>query len=328
MRVVVEPMHNSAMAGLSAIRFPPRAVGCIVLLAVACGCGDVQWTRNATSASAVAAVKVASPSPELNVVDNAPVVPGGVRKLVWREEFNGPRLDPQTWFLEEGDGSQYGIPGWGNRELQWYRPQNARVENGHLVITARRERHGEFRFTSARINTRDRFAFRYGRIEARVRLPGGRGIWPAFWLMPQESAYGAWPASGEIDIMEARNLGVSGANDGGNAVAGTLHFGGTVPNNVSKSAEYAVPDDPTKAFHDYAIEWGPDEMRWYVDDVCYAVQSAWHTKSAVHPAPFDRPFYLILNVAVGGWFPGAPVPTTEFPVTMQVDYVRVYAGES
>lgn len=275
-------------------------------------------------ASASSAATAIGSSPELTIVDNAQIVPGGERKLVWREEFDGPRLDPHTWFLEVGDGSQYGIPGWGNRELQWYLPQNARTEDGHLVITARRQRHGEFRFTSPRINTRDRFAFRYGRIEARIQLPGGLGIWPAFWLMPQDNAYGTWPASGEIDIMEARNLGSGAAH----AVAATLHFGSVAPNNVSKSAEYVVPDDPTKAFHDYAIEWGPDEMRWYVDDVCYAVQDAWHSESAAHPAPFDRPFYLILNVAVGGWFPGAPVPTTEFPVTMQVDFVRVYAGES
>lgn len=214
---MVEPMHNSPMADLGVVRFLAWAVGCFgLLLVVACGCADVQWTGHAMPASASPAATAIGSSPELNVVDNAPVVPGGERKLVWREEFNGPRLDPRTWLLEEGDGSQFGIPGWGNRELQWYRPQNARVENGHLVITARRQRYGEFRFTSARINTRDRFAFRYGRIEARIQLPGGRGIWPAFWLMPQDNAYGTWPASGEIDIMEARNLGVSGAN----AVAG------------------------------------------------------------------------------------------------------------
>ncbi len=321
---MVESMHNSSMAGLGAIRFPIRAVGCLGLLTVASSYSGVQATSNAMPAAALAVGEAVGPSPELTIVDSAPIVPGGERKLVWREEFDGPRLDPHTWFLEVGDGSQYGIPGWGNRELQWYLPQNARTEDGHLVITARRQRHGEFRFTSARINTRDRFAFRYGRIEARIQLPGGLGIWPAFWLMPQDNAYGTWPASGEIDIMEARNLGSGAAH----AVAGTLHFGGVAPNNVSKSAEYVVPDDPTKAFHDYAIEWGPDEMRWYVDDVCYAVQDAWHSESAAHPAPFDRPFYLILNVAVGGWFPGAPVPTTEFPVTMQVDFVRVYAGES
>ena len=326
-RVMLAPMQNRVMAGLGAIQFSARVVGRLALLAAACGCGAVQWNGNAKPDSTLAAAKVAGLGPELTVVDNAPVVPGGVRKLVWREEFNGPGLDPRTWFLEEGDGSQYGIPGWGNRELQWYRPQNARTKNGHLVIVAHRQRLGEFRFTSARINTRDRFAFRYGRIEARIRLPGGQGIWPAFWLMPQDSAYGAWPASGEIDIMEARNLGVSGASDGGNAVAGTLHFGGAAPNNASKSAEYAVSGDPTEAFHDYAIEWGPDEIRWYVDHICYAVQDAWHSGSAPHPAPFDRPFYIILNLAVGGWFPGPPTPTTEFPAMMLVDYVRVYSGE-
>ena len=302
--------NNSLAANETMPRVNKWAVGCFALLA-----------------SALAAAKVDGSGLELTVVDNAPVVPGGERKLVWREEFNAPRLDPQTWFLEEGDGSQYGIPGWGNRELQWYLPQGARTENGHLVLTARRQRHGDFRFTSARINTRDRFAFRYGRVEARIRLPGGRGIWPAFWLMPQDSAYGTWPASGEIDILEARNLGFSGAMGGDYVVSGALHFGGAAPNHVSKTAEYRVPSDPTKTFHNYAVEWGPDEIRWYVDDVRYAAQDAWHSESATHPAPFDRPFYVILNVAVGGWFPGPPAPTTQFPVTMLVDYVRVYSGE-
>ena len=149
-----------------------------------------------------------------------------------------------------------------------------------------------------------------------------QGIWPAFWLMPGDSAYGPWPASGEIDIVEARNLGASGAN----RVIGSLHFGGEYPNSASTAVEYAVPGTATGAFHDYAVEWGPDEIRWYVDDVRYAVQDAWHTDSAAHPAPFDKPFYIILNVAVGGRFPGPPAATTRFPVTMQVDHVQVYSG--
>ena len=178
-------------------------------------------------------------------------------------------------------------------------------------------------YTSARINTRDRFAFRYGRIEARIRLPGGQGTWPAFWLLPQDDVYGTWAASGEMDIMEAVNLGASG----GNTVHGTLHYGGAWPNNVSSGSGYEVATDATTDFHVYALEWDATEMRWYVDGVLYAMQNSWSTTAAPFPAPFDERFYILLNVAVGGNWPGAPDAATMFPVTMEVDYVRVYSGE-
>lgn len=260
--------------------------------------------------------------PVLRIADNAPVRPGSALNLVWSDEFDDARLDPRTWFFEVGDGSQYGIPGWGNNELQWYLADGARTGGGLLILTARRQQQGTHDYTSARINTRDRFAFRYGRIEARIRLPGGQGIWPAFWLMPQEDTYGTWAASGEIDIVEARNLGRSGTD----TVVGTLHYGGMSPNNVFSGDEYVVAGSATADFHEYALEWDPNEIRWYVDGVLYAVQSYWFTESADYPAPFDQPFYVILNVAVGGSFPGAPDSTTVFPVSMEVDYVRVYSG--
>ena len=261
--------------------------------------------------------------PALTVIDNSPVVPGGEMSLVWSDEFNGARLDPATWFFETGDGSQYGIPGWGNGELQWYLPDNAVIDNGKLVITARRQPQNGFEFTSARINTRDRFAFRHGRIEARIRLPAGEGLWPAFWLMPQEEAYGGWAASGEIDIMEAVNPG----GTGGNAVYGTLHYGGASPGNRSSGDHYVVASDTTENFHVYALEWDEREMRWYVDDTLYATQNNWFTTAADFPAPFDRAFHIIFNVAIGGGFPGPPDSTTRFPTAMTVDYVRVYTGE-
>ena len=244
-------------------------------------------------------------------------------RLVWSDEFDAARLDPATWFFETGDGSEYGIPGWGNDELQWYLPNSASIENGNLVITARREAQNGFQFTSARINTRGRFALRYGRIEARIRLPAGQGLWPAFWLLPQEDAYGGWAASGEIDIMEAVNLGGSG----GNTVHGTLHYGGAWPNNRSSANRHAVGGDITENFHVYALEWDEREMRWYVDDTLYATESEWSTTAASFPAPFDRPFYIILNLAVGGGFPGPPNAATNFPAALEVDYVRVYSGE-
>ncbi|NNJ79355.1 MAG: glycoside hydrolase family 16 protein [Xanthomonadales bacterium] len=262
-------------------------------------------------------------NPTLTVANNDDVSPGDALMLVWNDEFDGTQLDPEVWFFESGDGSQYGIPGWGNNELQWYLPDSAQLDNGVLVITARQESQNGKDYTSARINTRDRFAFAYGRIEARIRLPGGQGLWPAFWLLPQDFAYGGWAASGEIDVMEAVNLGGAG----GNTVHGTLHYGGEWPNNVFTGESYGVPTDATTDFHVYALEWDATEMRWYVDGVLYAMQNAWYSTSAPYPAPFDQPFYILLNVAVGGNFPGAPDAGTEFPVTMEVDYVRVYSGE-
>ena len=157
----------------------------------------------------------------------------------------------------------------------------------------------------------------------RAKLPSGKGLWPAFWLLPQDDTYGTWAASGEIDVMEAVNLGDSG----GNTIYGTLHYGGESPNNVFTDEQYTVATDATTEFHDYALEWDETEMRWYVDGVLYAMQNSWYTASAAFPAPFDQPFYILINVAVGGNFPGAPHASTIFPVSMEVDYVRVYSGE-
>ncbi|RZV37065.1 MAG: glycoside hydrolase family 16 protein [Chromatiales bacterium] len=262
-------------------------------------------------------------NPTLTVANNFEVSPGDALTLVWSDEFDGASLDPQTWFFETGDGSQYGIPGWGNNELEYYLPDNAQLVDGKLTITAREEQIGAFKYTSARINTRDRFAVRYGRIEARMRLPGGQGIWPAFWMLGQDSPYGNWPASGEIDIMEAVNLGGAG----GNTVLGTIHYGTSFPSDYEFSGEsYLVPSDATADFHTYAVEWDATEIRWYVDDVMYAMRNSWYS-TGDFPAPFDVPFYLIFNVAVGGNLPGSPNATTTFPVTMEVDWVRVYSGE-
>jgi len=269
-------------------------------------------------------VNVNTANPTLVTANNAAVTAGGAMNLVWSDEFDAGQLDPETWYFESGDGTQHGIPGWGNNELQWYLPDNAQLQGGKLVFNIREESQNGYDYTSARINTADRFAFRYGRIEARMRLPGGQGIWPAFWLLPQESVYGTWAASGEIDVMEAINLGASG----GNNVLGALHYGGEFPAKVNTGNMYVVPTDVTAEFHEYALEWDEAEMRWYVDGVLYAMQNSWGTQSADFPAPFDQPFYVLLNVAVGGNLPGQPDASTVLPVTMEVDYVRVYSGES
>lgn len=262
-------------------------------------------------------------NPTLTIANNDEVSPGDALSLVWADEFDGAQLNPEIWFFEEGDGSQYGIPGWGNNEQQYYVPDNAWLDGENLVIEARAERVGAFGYTSARINTRDRFAFRYGRIEARMRLPGGQGLWPAFWLLPQDNAYGTWAASGEIDVMEAVNLG----GTGGNFIYGTIHYGGEAPANTSSGERTVAPMDAAAEFHTYALEWDESEMRWYIDGVLYAVRNSWSSTAADFPAPFDQPFYILFNVAVGGNWPGPPNADTVFPVTMEVDYVRVYSGE-
>jgi beta-glucanase (GH16 family) len=268
-------------------------------------------------------------SPTLNVPVTFEISPGDDLTLVWSDEFDGATLDPEVWFFESGDGSQYGFgqngstPGWGNNELQYYLPDSAELANGVLSITARREVVEGYNHTSARINTQDRFAFKYGRIEASIKLPAGKGLWPAFWMLPQDTDYGNWAASGEIDIVEAVNLDGSGSDE----IFGTIHFGGEFPANSSAETRYTPSADITTEFHTYAIEWDATEIRWYYDDMQYAMQNAWSSTAAPFPAPFDQPFHILLNLAVGGNFPGSPDGTTVFPAVMEVDYVRVYSGE-
>lgn len=301
-------------------RFLPAAA--LGLLAACGGAGSGQPANAPPAPLPPAPVNVNIVNPTLVVANNSSVSPGAVLRLVWSDEFDAPQLDPKVWYFESGDGSQYGIPGWGNNEQEWYLPDSAALSNGRLIITARKESRNGRNYTSARINTRDRFAFRYGRIEARMRLPRGQGLWPAFWLLPQDQSYGTWAASGEIDIVEARNLGPAG----GNTVYGTIHYGGAFPNNVSSGEQYLVPTDASADFHDYALEWDESEIRWYVDGILFAIRNTWSTTAAPFPAPFNKPFYMLLNVAVGGNFPGPPSASTVLPVTMEVDYVRVYSG--
>jgi beta-glucanase (GH16 family) len=263
-------------------------------------------------------------NPTLTIAENLSVSPGDTLTLVWSDEFDAASLDPETWFFATGDGSEAGLPGgWGNAELQYYLPDNAQIENGVLKITARRESIGGLNYTSARINTEDRFAFRYGRIEASIKLPSGQGLWPAFWMLPQDSPYGEWAAKGEIDIVEAVNL--DGSN--GNEIFATIHYGGEFPANQSSSVTYVPGPDVTEDFHTYALEWDETEIRWYFDDSLYAVQNNWSSTAAPYPAPFDQPFHILLNLAVGGNFPGFAVDSSVFPATMEVDWVRVYSGE-
>jgi beta-glucanase (GH16 family) len=234
--------------------------------------------------------------------------------LAWHDEFDGPRgasFDRARWAADTGGG------GWGNQELEVYttRTENIALDgDGHLVITARAEPAG--RYTSARIKTKGLFAQAYGRFEARLRIPRGQGLWPAFWMLGDDIDNVGWPRSGEIDIME--NIGREPA-----VVHGTMHGPG-----YSGADGIGGPDTLAHAtfaddFHVYAVEWAPNEIRWLVDDSLY-----FRTTPASLPAGaawvYDHPFFLLLNVAVGGGWPGNPDATTAFPQQMVVDYVRVY----
>ena len=267
-------------------------------------------------------------------------------KLVWSDEFDGPTLDRTKWDYDFGNGfydysAQRWISGWGNDELQYYTDQaeNVFLADGLLHLrTVKQSLHG-CGYTSGKVKTRRRdgtplFAQRYGRFEFRALLPTGRGIWPALWMLPQDEAYGGWASSGEIDVVEARG-------QEPRKVLGTLHYGGRWPANASSGREHLfVGDDSIARFHVYAVEWEPGAIRWSVDGRTFAEQDFWWstgrseagqgrqpaTEADLHPwpAPFDRPFYLVMNVAVGGRFLGNPDAATPFPAEMLVDYVRVY----
>src|SRR5258708_21886215 len=243
--------------------------------------------------------------------------------LVWRDEFDGPNgsmPDRKKWSIVR-DGS-----GFGNQELEYYtdRPRNLHIENGHLAITAMRENYtgpdGVSReYTSGRLQTAGHFEQKYGRFEARIKVPKGQGIWPAFWMLGGPPA--GWPACGEIDIME--NVGFEPSK-----IHGTLHGPGYSGNNPLTGA-YTLPNSAriSDDFHVFAAEWSPDAIRFYVDDHLYETQTVDSIPSSKRWA-FDHPFFILLNVAVGGAWPGNPDSATPFPATMLVDYVRVYTLKS
>lgn len=235
-------------------------------------------------------------------------------KLTFEDNFEVDGAPNATfWSYEEGTGEN----GWGNQELQYYtsRGENVTVQNGYLLITAREESFNGSPYTSARLLTKGKIEQKYGRFEARMRLPYGQGMWPAFWLLGDDNnGADIWPDIGEIDIMEYR-----GQNP--TVVLGSVHGPGySAGESITKS--YTLSNDRfDTGFHVFGIEWGPDYINYYVDDVLYNqirpndVPGEW---------VFDRPFYILINLAVGGTFVGSPNEETEFPQTMLVDYVRVY----
>jgi beta-glucanase (GH16 family) len=238
-------------------------------------------------------------------------------QMIWHDEFDGTQLDLTHWEPQLGTGCPQ-LCGWGNNELQYYRAENATVAGGFLTITAKRENFGGANYTSARLRTRNRGDWKYGRFEMRAKMPIGQGLWPAFWMLPTDGVYGTWAASGEIDIVEF-------LGHDPDRVSGTLHYGGPYPlNQYSSSAFNLASGNFNDDFHVFALEWEPCEMRWYVDGNLYATKTNWSSTGGSYPAPFDQRFHLLLNLAVGGNLPGPPDATTVFPQQLIVDYVRVF----
>lgn len=271
-------------------------------------------------------MKHATPAPlaAIIVILGLIAVPAvGQYTLIWADEFDNGSLDPNNWECMIGDGTSYGLPaGWGNNELEYYtsRTDNVFVSGGVLHVVARKESYQGYAYTSARLRSLDKREFLYGRIEASIKVPTGQGYWPAFWMLPTDSPYGGWAASGEIDIMESVNVATT--------VYGTIHYGGAWPNNVSSGSSYQNGSNFGSAYHVYALEWEPDAMRWYCDGNLYytVTSSTWYSTAAPSNdrAPFDTPFHILLNVAVGGNWPGSPNDSTVFPQQLLVDYIRVY----
>jgi beta-glucanase (GH16 family) len=246
-------------------------------------------------------------------------------KLIWSDEFNGPdgsAPDSSKWTYDLGG------KGWGNKELECYtnRLQNAHVQGGNLVITAQKENFTcsdgvASSYISARLKTQSLFSQAYGRFEARIKIPEGQGMWPAFWMLGNDITSIGWPKSGEIDIME--NIGKEPGT-----VHGSLHGPSSTSRTSDATAPFSLPagQNFADAFHLYAVEWEPGVVRFYVDTNLYAtfMQSQW---PAGGTWVFDHPFFVILNVAVGGTWPGSPDNTTQFPQQMIVDYVRVYTKQ-
>ena len=239
-------------------------------------------------------------------------------ELILADEFDVEGApDSGIWTYDIGRGPNG--DGWGNNELQYYtdNPGNVRVDNGYLLITARQEDFEGSAYTSARIKSQGLFEQQYGRFEARIRVPSGKGLWPAFWLLGNDCEENIWPLCGEIDVME--NLG-----DAPTTIFGSAHGPGYSAGEA-ETKNFSLEDGRFDTdFHVFGVEWAPEYINYYVDDKLYHritpedVPGDW---------VFDNEFYMILNVAVGGNFPGPPNTETVFPQTMAVDYVRVYAPE-
>ncbi|TYS17177.1 family 16 glycosylhydrolase [Rossellomorea vietnamensis] len=243
-------------------------------------------------------------------------------ELIWSDEFNDDEINMENWSYDVPTNGRY------NGEIQSYTENNAFVNNGSLILEARKEDITEadgktYNYSSAKLISKGKQKWTYGKVEVKAKMPSGQGIWPAIWMMPEdEPFYGTWPVSGEIDIMEL----IGHEPD---TIHGTIHFGNP---HQQRQGHYYLPDGQSFAddYHIYSIEWEPGEIRWYLDGELYHTANDWFTKSDsnaddyTYPAPFDQDFFLIMNISVGGGWPGNPDETTVFPQQMAVDYVKVY----
>ena len=230
-------------------------------------------------------------------------------QLVWRDEFDGSEMNKDFWSHETGGH------GWGNNELQFYQESNAIVQDGHLIVQARKESSNGRSYTSSRIISKGKAEFQYGRLDVRASLPKGQGIWPAIWMLGNDISTVDWPACGEIDIMEM--IGGAGRE---NTVHGTIHWQQegkhTYLGGKSTLTEHTYSDE----FHVFSILWTKDSITWFVDDKEYFTTPI----TSPEMLEFHHKFYILFNVAVGGNWPGSPDEQTTFPQSMIVDYVRLY----
>ena len=234
----------------------------------------------------------------------------GQYQLMWADEFDDIELDLSKWNYDIGQG----VWGWGNNELQYYTnsTSNIKLDTGYLHISAKEEPFGAANYTSAKIHTKGLYEFKYGKIESRIKIPVDQGIWPAFWMLGSNIDVVSWPQCGEIDVMEHVN------NEA--LIHGTHHYNNNGHVYQGGSAAFDASE-----FNVYSIEWSPDAITWFLNGVQY-YQTNIGTGS-VSKEEFHETFYLILNLAVGGNWPGSPNATTDFPAVMLVDYVRVYQNE-
>jgi beta-glucanase (GH16 family) len=238
-------------------------------------------------------------------------------QLTWSDEFNGSNVDTATWAFETGAG------GWGNSEREFYTggTTNTYVSGGALHIVAKQQSMGGVPYTSARMKSQGLYAKKYGRFEFRAKLPQGVGCWPALWMMGANIGSVGWPACGEMDVME--NRGTSS-----NVVGGTLHYSDSSNNHLQQGLEYTLGTSVTN-FHTYAVEWTTNSIKWLVDSNTIQTWTSWSSSTGPYPAPYNQPFFLLMNLAIGGNYLGNPSDAainsgTQFPVELQVDYIRIY----
>jgi len=233
--------------------------------------------------------------------------------LVWRDEFDGDTINPDNWSFDTGTGNN----GWGNQELQYYRPENAFLFRDVLVLEARQEFFQGSEYTSARIKTQGKQSFKFGRIDIRAVTPETKGMWPALWMLGTNINQIGWPACGEIDIMELRG-------DQPNRALGTVHFGGSTAQHQYVGSSTLLPPGEkfSNTFHVFSLVWEQDVIKWLVDDVEYFEFTVDDTGTQAYP--FNKSFFFVFNLAVGGTFPGDPDATSKFPQRMLVDYIRVF----